>query len=170
MAVARVIQSRSPQNPSIVVGEWSDDGPEAVGPVVERATKALPEWAGAGPTLKAKALSDAAGTLERRSEEAAGLIVREVGKPAGEAAAEVARTVSILRYYAQAAFDASGEAFPTADGSLLLSRRRPRGVVALVTPWNFPFAIPTWKLAPALTWGNSVVLKPASDAMACADF
>jgi aldehyde dehydrogenase (NAD+) len=99
----------------------------------------------------------------------ADLVVREVGKPRTEAVGEVDRAVSILRYYAQAAFDADGETYPAVDGrSWLLARRRPRGVVGLITPWNFPIAIPIWKLAPALAWGNAVVLKPSRDAMACA--
>jgi alpha-ketoglutaric semialdehyde dehydrogenase len=96
------------------------------------------------------------------------LMVREVGKPIAEATAEVARAVSILRYYAQATLDADGEAYPSANGrGWLFARRRPRGVAALITPWNFPVAIPTWKLAPALAYGNAVVLKPATAAMAC---
>ena len=96
------------------------------------------------------------------------LVVREVGKPRREADAEIERSVAILRYYAQAAFDSDGETFPAVDGrSWLIARRRPRGVVGLITPWNFPLAIPIWKLAPALAWGNAVLLKPAREAMAC---
>jgi alpha-ketoglutaric semialdehyde dehydrogenase len=95
-------------------------------------------------------------------------MVREVGKPIGEARAEVARAVAILRYYAQVTLDADGETYPSASGrGWLLTRRRARGVAALITPWNFPVAIPVWKLAPALAYGNTVVLKPATQAMAC---
>jgi aldehyde dehydrogenase (NAD+) len=96
-------------------------------------------------------------------------VVREVGKPVGEAGAEVARAVAILRFYAQAAFDPEGDVLPPASpGVLLLTRRRPQGLVGLITPWNFPVAIPAWKLAPAIAYGNAAVLKPAPDATACA--
>jgi aldehyde dehydrogenase (NAD+) len=80
--------------------------------------------------------------------------------------------VRILRYPSQAALDPDGDTYPAAPPAdlrtLLLSRRRPRGVAGLITPWNFPFAIPLWKAAPALAYGNAVVLKPASDAIGCA--
>jgi aldehyde dehydrogenase (NAD+) len=95
--------------------------------------------------------------------------VREVGKPITEARGELARAVAILRFYAQVALDPDGESFPPADGrSLLLTRREPRGVVGLITPWNFPVAIPLWKLAPALAYGNVCVWKPSEHAPACA--
>ena len=85
---------------------------------------------------------------------------------------EHGRSVRILRYQAQSAMDPDGDTYPAAPPAdprtLLFSRRRPRGVAGLITPWNFPFAIPLWKAAPALAYGNTVVLKPASDAIACA--
>jgi aldehyde dehydrogenase (NAD+) len=87
-----------------------------------------------------------------------------VGKPVGEARGEVARTVAILRYYAQQVLDPDGATYPSPDGrSLLCHRHRPHGVAGLITPWNFPIAIPTWKAAPALAYGNAVVLKPAPE-------
>ena len=95
--------------------------------------------------------------------------MREVGKPITEARGELARAVAILRFYAQVALDPDGESFPPSDGrSLLLTRREPRGVVGLITPWNFPVAIPLWKLAPALAYGNVCVWKPSEHAPACA--
>ena len=99
----------------------------------------------------------------------AALAVREVGKPLTEARAEVARTAAIRRYYAQPPYDPVGAVHePAAGPGLLLTRRRPHGVAGLITPWNFPFAIPIWKAAPALAVGNAVVLKPAPEATACA--
>ncbi|MEU7513401.1 aldehyde dehydrogenase family protein, partial [Streptomyces sp. NPDC042898] len=110
-----------------------------------------------------------AAAVEAAADELAALAVREVGKPLAEARAEVARTAAIWRYYAQAPFQPAGEVHETAAGpGLLLTRRRPHGVAGLITPWNFPFAIPTWKAAPALATGNTVVLKPAPEATACA--
>ena len=95
--------------------------------------------------------------------------MREVGKPVAEATGEVARAISILEYYAQACFAAIGSQYPPSLGGLLFSQRRPIGVAALITPWNFPLAIPLWKSAPALAAGNSVVLKPSPYAPACAE-
>jgi aldehyde dehydrogenase (NAD+) len=76
--------------------------------------------------------------------------------------------VAILRYYAQQVLDPDGETYPAAGTTLLMARRRPRGLAGLITPWNFPFAIPLWKAAPALAFGNAVLLKPAPEATACA--
>ena len=87
------------------------------------------------------------------------------GKPVTEAGAELSRGVGILRYYAQQALDPDGETYPgPSPAGLLLARRRPRGVAGLITPWNFPVAIPLWKAAPALAFGNAVLLKPSPDA------
>ena len=101
------------------------------------------------------------------TDELSTLMVREVGKPLGEAKGEVARSVAILRYYAQQVFDPIGAVHEPSSRGLLLTQRRPRGVAGLITPWNFPLAIPLWKAAPALAFGNAVVLKPAPEATAC---
>src|SRR5262249_26478049 len=121
---------------------------------------------------RADALNAAAAAVDAAKDQFVDLMIREVGKPLTEAVGEHARSVRILRYQAQSALDPDGDTYPIAPPSdprtLLLSRRRPRGVAGLITPWNFPFAIPLWKAAPALAYGNSVVLKPSSDAVACA--
>ena len=163
------VQSRSPYRPDDIV----IDVPElSVGDVerhAEQARRASEEWRRSPAPGRAAALNRAADAVAGAAGELATLIVREVGKPAPEAQGEVARTVAILRYYAQQILDPDGETFPTPDGrSLLMARRRPRGVVALITPWNFPIAIPLWKAAPALAYGNAVLLKPASPATAIA--
>lgn len=163
-----LIRSWSPQRPTDLVGEWGDVGPKGLEAAVAAARAAQPGWLGAGPAVRAKALDEAASSMWTDRSELVDLVVREVGKPRREATAEIERAVAILRYYAQAAFDPDGETFPAVDGrSWLIAQRRPRGVVGLITPWNFPIAIPVWKLAPALAWGNAVVLKPSREAMAC---
>lgn len=163
------VRSVSPHDPSDVVGEWPESSGKDVEAAVTAARRILPAWRRAPAPERAALLEAAARRLEGAAEEVAELTVREVGKPLTEARAEVARTVAILRYYAQAALDPEGQTLPAADGrSWLLARRRPRGVVALITPWNFPLAIPAWKLAPALAWGNVAILKPAPEATACA--
>jgi acyl-CoA reductase-like NAD-dependent aldehyde dehydrogenase len=164
-----VVQSRSPQRPDDLVVEVEEAGPEDVAAAVERARAAGRRWASASALERSAALAAAAEALAGAAGDVTDLVVREVGKPVGEATAEVARGVGILRYYAQQALDPDGETYPgPSPAGLLLSRRRPRGVAGLITPWNFPVAIPLWKAAPALAFGNAVVLKPSPDALAIA--
>ncbi|MBM7771321.1 aldehyde dehydrogenase (NAD+) [Actinokineospora baliensis] len=152
--------STSPQAPDDVVIDVPEG--DAVG-AVTRARAAQREWATTGPAVRAAALDAMADAVA--GSDLAALIVREVGKPITEAKGEVARAVAILRYYAQQAFDPIGETYP---GGLAFTVRRPRGVAGLITPWNFPLAIPVWKAAPALAFGNAAVIKPSPDATACA--
>jgi len=167
--VRGTIRSTSPQRPDDVVGEWPDTGAEGVDRAARRAREAFPGWSRATAFERSRVLRDAAGRLASRGEEMAALMVREVGKPIIESRAEVARAVAILEFYAQAALDPEGDVLPPSTaGTMLLARRRPRGVVGLITPWNFPVAIPAWKLAPALAWGNVAVLKPSAESTACA--
>ncbi|GAA3040634.1 hypothetical protein GCM10020000_18990 [Streptomyces olivoverticillatus] len=143
--------SRNPAAPSDVLAEFAAPGPTAVAGAVGRARAAQPGWLDQGAAARSSALSAIAGAIEAAADELAALAVREVGKPASEARAEVARTVAIWRYYAQAPYEPTGAVHETAaDPGLLLTRRRPHGVAGLITPWNFPFAIPSWKAAPAL--------------------
>ncbi|GAA0595234.1 aldehyde dehydrogenase family protein [Streptomyces crystallinus] len=161
--------SRNPADPADVVVRIPAPGARAAADAVERARTAQPGWLNGGAAARSAALGAAADAIQAAAEELAALAVREVGKPLAEARAEVARTVAIWRYYAQAPYEPVGAVHEPAAGSgLLLTRRRPHGVAGLVTPWNFPFAIPSWKAAPALAVGNTVVLKPAPEATACA--
>ncbi|MFN8561475.1 MAG: aldehyde dehydrogenase family protein [Anaerolineae bacterium] len=89
-------------------------------------------------------------------------MTREEGKTLPEARGETARGVAILRYYAGEASQPDGEVYPTAlPNRMLYTKREPVGVIGLITPWNFPVAIPVWKIAPALVYGNTLVFKPA---------
>jgi alpha-ketoglutaric semialdehyde dehydrogenase len=163
------LQSRSPQRPDDLVVEVEEADAGAVAAAVERARAAGGRWAAASALERSAALVAAADALAGAAAEVTDLVVREVGKPVTEAGAEVARGVGILRYYAQQALDPDGETYPgPSPAGLLLARRRPRGVVGLITPWNFPVAIPLWKAAPALAFGNAVVLKPSPESTAVA--
>jgi alpha-ketoglutaric semialdehyde dehydrogenase len=163
------LQSRSPQRPDDLVVEVEEASPAAVAEAAQRARAAGAAWAAASALERSAALAAAADALAGAAGELTELTVREVGKPVTEAAAETARGVGILRYYAQQALDPDGETYPGPDpAALLLARRRPRGVAGLVTPWNFPVAIPLWKAAPALAFGNAVLLKPSPEATAVA--
>lgn len=163
-----MIESRSPQQPADVVVSVAAAGPSEVDTAVNRARAAQREWSRGPAASRAAALATAAEVVAAAAEELTDLAVREVGKPRAEARGEVARSIAILRYYAQQVFDPIGEMHEPSAGGLLFTRRHPRGVAGLVTPWNFPYAIPLWKLAPALAYGNGVVLKPAPQATACA--
>lgn len=162
-----IITSTSPQRPADVVATAPTTSPEQVASLVAVARAAQSEWA-ASAIARSQALRTAAERLRGRSDEAAALIVREVGKPIAEAKGEVGRALAILDYYAQAALDPIGTVIPPTTPGLLLAVRVPHGVAGLITPWNFPFAIPLWKAAPALAAGNAVVLKPSEHAIGCA--
>ncbi|GAB2742100.1 aldehyde dehydrogenase family protein [Kitasatospora kifunensis] len=167
--MSTTVTSRNPADPADLVIEVQAPGAFGTTAAVERARVAQADWLAAGAAARSAALGRAAEAVEAHAAELAVLAVREVGKPLAEAQGEVARTVAILRYYAQAPYAPSGAVHETAAGpGLLLTRRRPYGVAGLITPWNFPFAIPVWKAAPALAVGNTVVLKPAPEASACA--
>jgi aldehyde dehydrogenase (NAD+) len=161
--------SLNPHDPADILGEWPTADDAEVAAAVGRATAAARTWARAPAPARATVLSDAADSLAARAGELTDLVIREVGKPRSEAAGEVARGIAILRYYAQVTLLPDGETIPAATpGTLLLARHRPVGVAALITPWNFPVAIPLWKAAPSLAFGNATVLKPAGAATAVA--
>lgn len=168
MSALRVI-SVSPQQPGDVVADVPAATPEDVRAAARRARHAQAEWTALPAPARAAALDRAADAVAKGADELTALMIREVGKPVGEANGEAARTVAILRYYAQQVLDPDGQTFPSSDGgSLLMSRRRPHGLAGLITPWNFPAAIPMWKGAPAMAFGNAVLLKPAPESTAVA--
>lgn len=164
-----VLKSISPTAPTDVIVSFAETEAAEVMGVYEKARPAQKAWWEMGAPARAAALSNSADALQEAFAELVALMVREVGKPYAEATGEVVRAVSILRYYAQAAFDPDGASLPPAVGrGILFTKRRAHGVAGLVTPWNFPLAIPLWKAAPALAFGNAVVLKPAPAATAVA--
>jgi len=161
--------SVNPHDPADVLGQWEAAAGGDADAAVSRAIKAAEVWRETPGVVRAKALGDVATALEQRAAEVTDLVVREVGKPVSEARGEVARGVAILRYYAQAALAPDGETLPAADpDQLLMARYLPVGVAALLTPWNFPVAIPLWKAAPSLAYGNATIVKPSSAAAATA--
>jgi aldehyde dehydrogenase (NAD+) len=163
-----VVTSVSPQAPDDVVVEVPETSVADVVKAAGAARAAQREWWRAPAPARAAALGAAAAALKARADEAATLVIREVGKPRVEAVGEVGRAVAILEYYAQAAYAPLGSTLPASLPGLLYTERRPHGVAGLVTPWNFPLAIPLWKAAPALAAGNAVLLKPSPDATASA--
>src|SRR6266545_5009622 len=137
-----MLQSRSPQRPDDLLLEVEETSAGGVTDAVRRSRKAAAAWAAAPAMERSAGLVAAAEVLAAAAGEVTDLMVREVGKPVTEAAGGV----GILRYYAQQVLDPDGETYPgPGPAALLLSRRRPRGVAGLITPWNFPVAIPLWK-------------------------
>lgn len=136
------------------------DAREAIAAAVD----AQNEWAETSAHDRGAYLREAAGVLSDRKEGLSELLTRELGKTIGSARGEVQRAVDLLNYYAEVARDYSGTTTPsTSEHTLNYTQAEPLGTAALITPWNFPIAIPAWKLAPALAAGNTVVFKPASN-------
>ncbi|GIK78714.1 MAG: aldehyde dehydrogenase family protein [Acidobacteria bacterium] len=161
------IASIDPARPGEIVASAEPPDAGEVGAAVDVAVDAQRRWAASAPD-RAAALHRFADALAARAG-LAELITREVGKPIVESRGELARAVAILRYYAQAAFDPIGEIYPgSAPGASVLVRREPLGVVLAICPWNFPLAIPLWKAAPALAYGNAAIVKPAAPAIGVA--
>ncbi len=161
--------SINPAHPEQTVAtvEWC--GKSAVTDAAEAAAAAQKSWANLPGPARAEFLYKWAEQIQARSAEIGIAVAQEVGKPIGEAKGEVGRCIAILRYYAGEAVRQTGHVIPAlAGGALQYSVQVPLGVVGLITPWNFPVAIPLWKAAPALACGNTVVLKPAETAPLCA--
>ncbi|MFN2629591.1 MAG: aldehyde dehydrogenase [Gaiellaceae bacterium] len=155
----------NPMRPAEPVGAFTSSTEADVAAAVAAAEAAFAGWAALPIARRAAYLTAAADVLEARAEQVARDMTAEMGKPLREARGEAGRASQILRYAASEAFRPVGEHFEqAATGAQVSTRRRPVGVVALITPWNFPCAIPVWKLAPALIYGNTVVLKPAYEA------
>ncbi len=164
-AAGTTYEKRSPWRPSEVIGEFPASGAADVDAAVEAAAAAFPEWSGRPAAQRSAVLARAADAIEARVEQIARDMTLEMGKPLREARMEAARGAAILRYFAGEAWRPKGELFEqSASGSSVYTVRRPLGVVGLITPWNFPAAIPVWKTAPALVYGNTVVMKLAQEA------
>jgi aldehyde dehydrogenase (NAD+) len=163
----RTYQTVNPADTREIVAEYPLSDQADARAAVEAAVRAYPAWATTTPVARGRILSRASQLIETRKTELARLLTREEGKTLTESTGEVQRTADIFRFFGGLSYQLGGQTIPhDLPGNLLYTRREPLGVVALVTPWNFPLAIPAWKLAPALVSGNTVVLKPASQAPA----
>ena len=157
------LQSLSPTRPDIVVAEGDSATVGDAGEAVAAARDALPGWAATTIHQRGAILAAAAAIVERHGAQWGLELTLEEGKTKAEGIAEVGRAAQILRYYAAEGDRQAGEIFSSPRaGEQILVTRKPIGVVAAITPFNFPIAIPAWKIAPALVYGNTVVWKPAS--------
>jgi acyl-CoA reductase-like NAD-dependent aldehyde dehydrogenase len=161
----RTYERRNPWRPSEVVGEFPSSGAEDVVAAVDAAQTAWPGWSALPAAKRGAFLARAADAIDAHVEEIARDMTREMGKPLRESRLEAGRAAAIFRFFSGEGWRPLGQVFEqSVTGAPVYTRRRPLGVVGLITPWNFPAAIPAWKTAPALAYGNTVVLKLAQDA------
>jgi acyl-CoA reductase-like NAD-dependent aldehyde dehydrogenase len=159
----------NPADTREVVGLFARSGQEDARRAVEVAREAQPKWAAVPAPKRGEILYKAAGLLESRADAVAREMTREEGKTLPEARGEVGRAINILRYFGGEGARLGGEAIPSERPRVFIhTMKKPLGVVGLITPWNFPIAIPAWKLCPALVAGNAVVLKPSDLSPLCA--
>ena len=142
------------------IAEVPEASAEDADSAVEAAKRAFPTWRAVPPTSRARLLRRLAELVEEHGEELARLETRNVGKPIRDARGEVEMVAEVFYFYAGAVDKHHGETIPVAGG-VDMTFREPLGVVGLIVPWNFPVAISSWKLGPALACGNTIVLKPA---------
>jgi acyl-CoA reductase-like NAD-dependent aldehyde dehydrogenase len=142
------------------IADVAESAPEDVDRAVAAAARALPGWRATSPGDRARLLRRLAGLVEEHGEELALLETRNVGKPIADSRGEIGMVADTFHFYAGAVDKHHGETIPVAGG-VDVTFREPFGVVGLIVPWNFPAAIASWKLGPALACGNTVVLKPA---------
>jgi aldehyde dehydrogenase (NAD+) len=157
------IVSTNPARPDEVVAQGAGAAAADVDAAIRAAHGASPLWAATPAHQRAAVLDLAAALLQQRAAAHGLELAREEGKTRAEGVAEVRRAAQILRYYAAQADQESGSMFTSLrPGERILVERVPVGVIGVITPFNFPIAIPAWKIAPALAYGNTVVWKPAA--------
>jgi len=160
--------SLNPSDTSEVVAEYARGDRHQAELAVRAAAGAFPHWARSTPQRRADALDRIGSEILRRKDALGLLLAREEGKTLPEAVAEAERAGRIFKFFAGEALRMGGSGLPSLRAGVQVDVwREPVGVVGLITPWNFPFAIPAWKIAPALAYGNSVVFKPAELVPAC---
>ena len=160
--------SQNPSDTREAVAEYARADRNQAELAIRAAAEALPQWSHSGPQRRADALDQIGSELLARKDELGKLLAREEGKTLPEAIGEVARAGNIFKFFAGEALRIGGETMASVRPGIQVEvTREPVGVVGLIAPWNFPFAIPAWKIAPALAYGNTVVFKPAESVPIC---
>jgi aldehyde dehydrogenase (NAD+) len=168
-AVTKTFENRNPANKDEIVGLFAKGSAADMQAAAEAAQAALAGWAGMPAPARGNILFKAADILEKKFDQLGAEMTREEGKTLPEAKGEVRRAINIFRYFAGEGSRMDGVMVPSERERVhVFAMRKPIGVVGLVTPWNFPIAIPAWKMAPALICGNTVIVKPASVSPLCA--
>jgi aldehyde dehydrogenase (NAD+) len=159
---AAVTRNINPSNTDDVVGEYARADKAQTETAIAAAKAAFPAWSRSTPQERYDVLNRIATEILARKEELGRLLAREEGKTLPEGIGEVARAGQIFAFFAGEALRLTGEKGPSVRPGIEVEiTREPLGVVGLITPWNFPIAIPAWKIAPALCYGNTLVFKPA---------
>lgn len=154
--------NRNPSNPADVLGRYARADAATVTEAIRAAGDAAPAWADFGAQQRFAILDRAGSLIAERADELGDLLAREEGKQLGEAKGEVLRAAQIFKFFAGETIRNTGEIVDSVRPGLIAEMtHEPIGVVGIITPWNFPIAIPAWKIAPALAFGNTVVFKPA---------
>ena len=162
-------ESINPSNLDEVVARYPKGGAAEVNDAVSAARGAFAGWSEASSEVRSDVLDKAGSLIMGRAKELGALLSREEGKTLAEGAGEVMRAARVLKYFAGEALRRHGRTLESTRPSIdVETYREPVGVFGLITPWNFPIAIPAWKTAPALAFGNTVVLKPATPTPAIA--
>lgn len=159
----------NPADTSDVIGQFARADSAQVDRAVTAASDALPAWADASPQVRADLLETVAQKILVAKDDIGRMLAREEGKTLAEAVGETVRAAQIFRFFAGEAIRVTGDAIASVRPDVDVEvTREPVGIVGIITPWNFPIAIPAWKIAPALAYGNTVVFKPADLTPACA--
>ncbi len=163
-------ESTNPADLNQGVGYYQNSTEDDLNETIAAAKEAKKAWGNLTGAQRGTYLYKIADIMEQRLEDIAQTASKEMGKTLAETKGETNRGIAILRYYAGEGMRKVGDVIPSTDAdALMFTTRVPLGVVGVITPWNFPVAIPIWKIAPALIYGNTVVIKPASEtAITCA--
>jgi alpha-ketoglutaric semialdehyde dehydrogenase len=160
----KTFENRNPADTSDLIGTFADSGPEDAERAVAAAREAFPRWRAMPAPKRGEILYRAAEILVRRKEEFSRDMTREMGKVLPETRGDVQEAIDMTYYMAGEGRRQFGQTTPSElANKFQMSVRMPVGIAGLITPWNFPMAIPSWKMMPALILGNTVVIKPASD-------
>ncbi|MFZ6742575.1 aldehyde dehydrogenase family protein [Undibacterium sp. JH2W] len=165
---ASITTTRSPSDLGDVIDEYASAGHEQVELAITAARDAAEGWRNSGVQQRADALDKIGTEINERKAELGKLLAREEGKTLPEAIGEVGRAAAIFKFFAQEALRIRGDKLASVRPGVDVDvTREPVGVVGIIAPWNFPIAIPAWKVAPALAYGNTVILKPAELVPGC---
>lgn len=163
----KTFESRNPADTREVVGVFQDSDAEDVNAAVEAAKKAYPSWRMMPAPRRGEILLRAAQLLQERKDQFSRDLTREMGKPLFEAGGDIVEAIGMAQFAAGEGRRMHGVTTPSElPNKFQMSMRQPIGVVGLITPWNFPMAIASWKMLPALVCGNTIVIKPGEDASA----
>lgn len=161
--------SLNPANLNLSLGTFASSNKKDVDTAIEAAHNAFKSWRKTPAPVRAEIILKAGYLLETRKEELAQIMVQEMGKVIKEARGDVQEAIDMAKYMAGEGRRLTGQTVPSElPNKFAMCVRSPMGVVGIITPWNFPVAIPSWKIFPALVAGNTVVIKPASDTPLCA--